>query len=86
MGRQLKQSKGLFSRNLRTTKIMNTENIDSSLSSGQVGGFAKAFEKQSHILDENSGPAPTFASLLRNSKFIDVRHAHLKMYLKSNRI
>lgn len=35
-------------------------------------GFAKSFEKQSQILQEEPVIHQTFASLLRNSKLIDV--------------
>ncbi|XP_059051183.1 small ribosomal subunit protein bS1m [Achroia grisella] len=40
--------------------------------SEKTGGFAKAFEKQSHILDSQDKQNHTFASLLRNSKLIDL--------------
>lgn len=45
-----------------------TENIDSS----PKGGFAKAFDKQAQILQQEPVENQTFASLLRNSKLIDV--------------
>lgn len=40
----------------------------------KLGGFAKAYEKQTSSLQEKpvEGPPQTFASMLRNSKFIDV--------------
>ncbi|XP_032528984.2 small ribosomal subunit protein bS1m [Danaus plexippus] len=45
-----------------------TENIDSS----PKGGFAKAFDKQAQILQQEPVENQTFASLLRNSKLIDL--------------
>lgn len=72
LSRRLKRSKLPFQCNLSTTNILTPETLDASTSSGKVSGFAKAYEKQSRILEETSGPAPTFASLLRNSKLIDV--------------
>ncbi|CAF4793838.1 28S ribosomal protein S28, mitochondrial [Pieris napi] len=71
LSRKLKQLKLPITRNLSTTKILTSQTLDDT-STGKVGGFAKAFEKQSHILEETSGPPPTFASLLRNSKLIDL--------------
>lgn len=40
----------------------------------KLGGFAKAYEKQTSALHEkiDEGPPQTFASMLRSSKFIDV--------------
>ncbi|OWR47718.1 hypothetical protein KGM_215793 [Danaus plexippus plexippus] len=46
----------------------STENIDSS----PKGGFAKAFDKQAQILQQEPVENQTFASLLRNSKLIDL--------------
>lgn len=36
------------------------------------GGFAKSFEKQTQLLQEEPEIKQTFAALLRNSKLIDV--------------
>ncbi|XP_013194200.1 small ribosomal subunit protein bS1m [Amyelois transitella] len=48
-------------------KTLNTS------SSAQTGGFAKAYEKQSHIIDtQDTEENYTFASLLRQSKLIDL--------------
>lgn len=45
----------------------------------KLGGFAKAYEKQTSSLQEKpvEGPPQTFASMLRNSKFIDVSRNYL---------
>ncbi|CAG4990066.1 unnamed protein product [Colias eurytheme] len=73
LSRQLKQTKRLFSHNLCTTsRVLNVDNVEQNATAGKVGGFAKAFEKQSHILEEDNTPTPTFASLLRNSKLVDL--------------
>lgn len=43
----------------------------------KLGGFAKAFEKQTANIEASNAPPPPdvrdFATLLRTSKFIDVR-------------
>lgn len=39
----------------------------------KTSGYAKAFEKFDHLKDEPKEEPKTFAALLRNSKFIDVR-------------
>ncbi|XP_038207930.1 28S ribosomal protein S28, mitochondrial [Zerene cesonia] len=73
LSRQLKQTKRVFSHNLCTTsRVLNVDNVEKNATPEKVGGFAKAFEKQSHILEEDSTPTPTFASLLRNSKLVDL--------------
>lgn len=38
----------------------------------KMGGYAKAFDKFEHIKTEEPQKSQTFASLLRNSKFVDV--------------
>lgn len=38
----------------------------------KVGGFAKYYEKQSQLFQEEPEQKQTFASLLRNSKLMDV--------------
>ena len=52
----------------------NQENTTNNVEIVKKSEFAKAFEKHSKILQENETPpdSTTFASLLRNSKFIDV--------------
>lgn len=48
-------------------------NVTTDTAAVKVGGFAKAFDKQSQILDtEDKEQNFTFASLLRNSKLMDV--------------
>ncbi|KAJ8736219.1 hypothetical protein PYW08_006875 [Mythimna loreyi] len=48
-------------------------NVSNDASAVKVGGFAKAFEKQSQITDtEAKEENLTFASLLRNSKLMDL--------------
>ena len=48
-------------------------NVSTDVAAGKVSGFAKAFEKQSHLLEtEDEEQNFTFASLLRNSKLMDV--------------
>lgn len=45
----------------------------------RLGGFAKAYRRQTEALRPEPTPAvenQTFASLLKNSKFIDVSHEH----------
>ncbi|XP_047528605.1 28S ribosomal protein S28, mitochondrial [Vanessa atalanta] len=54
-----------------STKLLNTDSSDASITS-EKRGFAKSFEKQSQLLQEDSVPKHTFASLLRNSKLIDL--------------
>lgn len=58
-----------ISRNLTTEKNGETKDNESKLS-----GFAKAFEKHTNIdaLMNTTNKEPSFATLLRNSKFIDV--------------
>lgn len=56
-----------------TTKyFQNTLNeTPQSENTPEKGSFAKSFEKQSQILQEEPVAKQTFASLLRNSKLID---------------
>lgn len=56
-----------------STTDANPEGKSTDTTSSKTGGFAKAFEKQSHIVDtqENVENEP-FATLLRNSKLMDV--------------
>uniref|UniRef100_A0A1E1WM93 28S ribosomal protein S28, mitochondrial n=1 Tax=Pectinophora gossypiella TaxID=13191 RepID=A0A1E1WM93_PECGO len=49
------------------------EQIPTDGGSDKVGGFAKAFEKQSHMLEPQENEQNyTFATLLRNSKLMDL--------------
>ncbi|CAG9796532.1 unnamed protein product [Diatraea saccharalis] len=50
------------------TTIDNKDNLESAQ---LKGGFAKAFEKQSNLTESTEQPH-TFASLLRNSKLVDL--------------
>lgn len=69
--RNLKHYNIIFhTRNISTsTKCFNTHSETSSIS--EKGSFAKSFEKQTQLLQEPE-QKQTFASLLRNSKLIDV--------------
>lgn len=69
--RNLKHHNVMFyTRNISTsTKNFNTNSESSSIS--EKGSFAKSFEKQTQLLQEPE-QKQTFASLLRNSKLIDV--------------
>lgn len=56
-----------------TDTVSSSEGNASDTTASKVGGFAKAFEKQSSILSsEETEQNHTFASLLRNSKLMDV--------------
>lgn len=52
---------------LRVCRAYSTEETTN------VGGYAKAFEKFEELKEQPKEKPATFASLLRNSKFIDVR-------------
>lgn len=55
-----------------TNKGFSTDaSQDPTLQATKSGGYAKSFEKFTHINDEPKIPK-TFTSLLRNSKFVDV--------------
>ncbi|XP_050353528.1 28S ribosomal protein S28, mitochondrial [Nymphalis io] len=54
-----------------STKLLNINSSDASTTS-EKSGFAKSFEKQTQLLQEESVPKHTFASLLRNSKLVDL--------------
>ncbi|XP_026759156.2 28S ribosomal protein S28, mitochondrial [Galleria mellonella] len=61
------------SKNFSSTSDIKTHQENAPLEeSERAGGFAKAYEKQSHILDSQENENHTFASLLRNSKLIDL--------------
>lgn len=48
------------------------ENAEASESEAKLSGFAQSYEKFSHIDDKKPKTSRTFASLIRNSKFVDV--------------
>ena len=51
------------------------ENTDNAENTKKIGGFAKAYQKQSNSLAEKPSENEenvTFASLLKHSKFVDV--------------
>lgn len=50
---------------------IESENVNTA-TDNKVGGYAKAFDKFEQINTEEPEKPQTFASLLRNSKFIDV--------------
>lgn len=60
----------ILARNICISVVNYTSSNDQPEST-KVGGFAKSFEKQSHLLQETNDNQ-TFASLLRNSKLMDV--------------
>lgn len=69
----------LLRSNLRNIKpkycarSLTTEISDEKPAETKPGGYAQAFEKFESLKDTKSKAVPqTFASLLRNSKFIDV--------------
>lgn len=55
--------------------VPNAVQLESATPEAKLGGFAKAFEKHSAPQTDTGvvEPPKTFASLLRNSKFMDVR-------------
>ncbi|CAH2102419.1 unnamed protein product [Euphydryas editha] len=59
-----------YTRNFSTSSKYFNENSETS-SISEKGGFAKSFEKQTQLLQEPEQKY-TFASLLRNSKLIDL--------------
>lgn len=62
---------GIVIKNLYST-LETTADPGTDLTN-KTGGFAKAYEKQSQIIDiPEKEESYNFASLLRNSKFIDV--------------
>lgn len=48
------------------------ENAEASKSEAKLSGFAQSYEKFSHIDDKKPEVSQTFASLVRNSKFVDL--------------
>lgn len=56
-----------------STTDANPEGKSTETTTSKIGGFARAFEKQSQILDSlENVENQTFATLLRNSKLMDV--------------
>lgn len=56
-----------------STTDANTEGKSTETTPNKTGGFAKAYEKQSRILDtQQNVENQTFETLLRNSKLMDV--------------
>lgn len=72
-----------------STSTTETEIIDGPEDAAKLGGFAKAYLRQSTAhLDTEVKPVEvqqTFAKMLRNSKFIDVRHPFVGTQLQFER-
>lgn len=69
----LNLNKRRFSNETNNSKDTPTENRNIKLSTVKAAGFAKSFEKQSHIFETTDNARnETFAALLRNSKVIDL--------------
>lgn len=65
-----------------STTDSNPEGKSTEPTPSKTGGFARAFEKQSHILDtQENVENQTFATLLRNSKLMDVSSAYCTYFL-----
>lgn len=61
-------------RNILTNKcLQNVCRAYSAEETSNVSGYAKAFEKFEELKEQPKEKPATFASLLRSSKFIDVR-------------
>ncbi|XP_068626857.1 small ribosomal subunit protein bS1m [Battus philenor] len=58
-------------RTLCSATTSSSENVDIEPTS-KTGGFAKAYEKQKNILNQDDKQNLTFSSLLRNSKLVDL--------------
>lgn len=56
------------------------ENAETSGFNARLSGFAQSFERFSHIDDKTPETPQTFASLIRNSKFVDVSIFCLMFY------
>lgn len=72
---------------LKNTRILYSTiaNDGDGTSVSKTGGFAKAYEKQTHILNQDR-PKETFSSLLRNSKLMDVSYQLIIKYLLNHNI
>ncbi|CAH2235558.1 28S ribosomal protein S28, mitochondrial [Pararge aegeria] len=63
----------LNQRNLCTSlKLWNIDTTGVENTSTKAGGFAKSYEKQSQLFQEEPEQKQTFASLLRSSKLMDL--------------
>lgn len=62
----------LITKTCLRTFSSETDNLNTT-TEVKISGYAKAFDKFEQIKDEPPQKEATFASLLRNSKFIDVR-------------
>lgn len=59
------------------TRVFSTESEQpSTTDEAKIGGYAKAFDKFEQINTKEPQKPQTFATLLRNSKFIDVSTIH----------
>lgn len=66
-----------------STTDANPEGISTESTLNKTGGFARSFEKQSQILDTQENVAnQTFATLLRNSKLMDVSDRAYSFFVK----
>ncbi|XP_022920067.1 small ribosomal subunit protein bS1m [Onthophagus taurus] len=53
-------------------RFLSTESGEIKENKPQLGGYAKAYEKFENLTQEPKEPPKSFATLLRNSKFIDL--------------
>lgn len=56
----------------KETQVKTKENTETTESEAKLSGFAQSYEKFSHIDDKVPEKPKTFASLIRNSKFVDL--------------
>lgn len=54
------------------------ESTEVSGTEAKLSGFARSFARFTHIDDKEPEVPQTFASLIRHSKFVDVRISHLR--------
>ncbi|EZA61863.1 28S ribosomal protein S28, mitochondrial [Ooceraea biroi] len=67
------ESKGSSTSEFPEVETRNVENTGESESDLKLSGFARSYEKFTHIDDPKEPERPqTFASLVRNSKFVDL--------------
>lgn len=67
----------------KVTQAETEENIDADTitkSEKKLSGFAQSYKKFSHINDKVPETPITFASLIRNSKFVDVNIPCVLLY------
>lgn len=70
---QSKDSPSSVEPNIEEPAIQVKENAEAiQESEAKLSGFARSFEKFSHIDDKKPETPQTFVSLIRNSKFVDV--------------